>query len=128
MSALDARAFADWLQRYGAAWEGRDSAAAVKLFTTDAAYHWTPHDPPQRGHAQIAQAWDGAVSHQSAIRFTYEVLAIAGATGIAHWHATFKTVPGEQTVNIDGILTAELDDTRRCRVFREWWHMVTGDT
>lgn len=126
MTALDTRTFDAWLKRYGEAWEGRDPAAAAKLFTPDAAYHWTPHDPPQRGPEQIAQAWDGAVSRQSDIRFTYEVLAVTGSTGIAHWHARFKAVPGGETVNIDGMLTAELDGTQRCRVFREWWHMVSG--
>ena len=48
--------FERWLQAYGQAWEARDSAAAVRLFSKNAAYHWTPFDPPYVGRAEIAAA------------------------------------------------------------------------
>ena len=46
------------------AWEGRDAAAAARLFSEDSEYYWTPLDPPQRGRAGVAAAWQGAVSQQ----------------------------------------------------------------
>lgn len=114
--------FERWLRAYGQAWEGRDPAAAALLFTDDAEYYWTPLDPPQRGPAGIAAAWQAAVSQQRDIRFQFEILAVTGATGIAKWRADFTRLPAQSKVRIEGVLTAELADGARCRVFREWWH------
>lgn len=114
--------FERWLRAYGQAWEGRDPAAAALLFTDDAEYYWTPLDPPQRGPAGIAAAWQAAVSQQRDVKFRYVVLAVNGATGIASWRADFTRLPAQSKVRIEGVLTAELPDGARCRVFREWWH------
>ncbi len=114
--------FERWLHAYGQAWEGRDPAAAARLFTDDAEYYWTPLDPPQRGPAGIAGAWQAAVSQQRDVKFRYQVLAVNGATGIARWRADFTRLPAQSKVRIEGVLTAELVDGARCRVFREWWH------
>lgn len=124
MSTIDASAFDAWLRSYGAAWEGRDARAAAALFTPDAEYFWTPFDPPQSGQGAIAAAWEGAVSQQKDIHFTYSVLAVSGATGIARWHTNLTAVPSGEPVQIDGILVAEFADSSRCRLFREWWHSV----
>lgn len=120
--AISAADFDAWLRAYQAAWQGRDSQAAVRIFTEDAEYYWTPLDPPQHGHAGIAAAWEGAVSQQRDITFRYEILAVDGATGIAKWRADFTRLPGPARVVIEGVLTAEFADAARCRVFREWWH------
>jgi ketosteroid isomerase-like protein len=122
MSTIPTADFEAWLRAYGAAWEGRDPKAAVRIFTEDAEYYWTPLDPPQRGHAGIAAAWEGAVSQQKDIRFRYEILAVAGATGIARWRADFTRLPTGAKVVIEGVLTAEFASPGQCRVFREWWH------
>lgn len=122
MKAISAAGFDAWLRAYGAAWEGRDSKAAVGIFTGDAEYYWTPLDPPQRGHAGIAAAWDGAVSTQRDITFRHEVLAVAGATGIAKWRAEFTRIATGAKVVIEGVLAAEFAERGKCRVFREWWH------
>jgi ketosteroid isomerase-like protein len=121
---VTARSFESWLRSYQAAWEGRDPRAAGELFTADAEYYWTPFDPPQRGPAEIAAAWAGAVAHQKDVRFAFTVLALAGASGIAHWHASFHTLPSGERVDLDGIFVVEFADPSRCRVFREWWHRV----
>lgn len=119
---MDDGAFDGWLKAYGAAWEGRDPAAAANLFTEDAEYYWTPLDPPQRGPAGIAAAWEAAVSQQRDVTFRYEILAVTGATVIARWRADFVRLPTGARVRIEGVLTAELAPDRRCRMFREWWH------
>lgn len=121
---MSAAKFEAWLERYRAAWEGRDPRAAAELFTADAEYYWTPFDPPQRGRAEIAAAWEGAVNQQKDVQFTSEVLAVAGATGIARWHAKLTAVPSGDLVQLDGVLVAEFADDTRCRVFREWWHSI----
>jgi len=111
-----------WLRGYQTAWQGRDAAAAARLFSDDAEYYWTPLDPPQRGPDGVAAAWEGAVAQQKDIRFSYEILAVTGATGIAKWRADFTRLPDRAKVRIEGVLTAEFADAAHCRIFREWWH------
>ncbi|MGH8130474.1 MAG: nuclear transport factor 2 family protein [Steroidobacteraceae bacterium] len=114
--------FTAWLRAYQSAWEGRDAAAASRLFTDDARYFWTPLVPPQRGPREIAAAWDAAVANQRDVRFTFEVFAVAGPTGFATWHAVFSRRSTQFKVRIDGVLSAEFASAAQCRVFREWWH------
>jgi ketosteroid isomerase-like protein len=114
--------FSAWLRAYQAAWEGRDAAAAARLFSEDARYYWTPLVPPQKGPAEIAAVWEAAVSQQRDIRFTFEVFGVAGATGMATWRADFTRLPDQFKVRIEGVLSAEFVAAGKCRVFREWWH------
>ena len=114
--------FTEWLRAYQAAWEGRDSAAAAKLFSDDARYFWTPLVPPQRGPAEIAAVWDAAVSQQRDIRFAFRVFGVVESTGMATWRADFVRLPDQFKVRIEGVLSAEFANGSRCRVFREWWH------
>lgn len=122
MDTLSAEDFDAWLSAYGAAWEARDPAAAVRLFTEDALYHWTPFGPPKEGHEGIAAAWGEATSRQRDVEFRYEIWCVSGRTGIAKWHARFTRIATGRPVEIDGVLQAELDGSGACRVFREWWH------
>jgi nuclear transport factor 2 (NTF2) superfamily protein len=119
---ITAAEFDAWLRAYQRAWEGRDPAAAALLFTEDSEYYWTPLDPPQRGRAGVAAAWEGAVSQQRGIRFTFDILAINGNKGIAAWRADFTRLPAATTVRIEGVLTADFAEPGQCRLFREWWH------
>lgn len=119
---ITTQTFESWLRSYQAAWEGRDSRAAAELFTDQAEYYWTPFVPPQRGKDEIAAAWEGAVRQQKDVQFTFEVLAVRGATGIARWHTRLTAVPSNERVEIDGILLAEFTKPSQCRLFREWWH------
>jgi limonene-1,2-epoxide hydrolase len=114
--------FTLWLRAYQAAWEGRDSAAAARLFSDDARYYWTPHVPPQCGPAEIAAVWDAAVTNQRDVRFTFDAFAVSGPTGFATWRADFLRLPDQFKVRIDGVLSAEFAAAGQCRVFREWWH------
>jgi ketosteroid isomerase-like protein len=114
--------FTAWLQGYQFAWEGRDAVAAAQLFSDDARYHWTPLVPPQQGPAEIAAVWEGAVSQQRDIRFTFNVFGVSGPTGMATWRADFTRLPDQFKVRIEGVLSAEFAAPGKCRVFREWWH------
>lgn len=123
MKSLTVAEFSAWLGRYKSAWETRDPAAAAALFTADAEYHWTPYDPPQRGRDEIAAAWDGAVRGQKDVAFSFEVLAVEGDRGIAHWHTRLTSVPDGEPVELDGIFVTTFAGTGQCRNFREWWHL-----
>jgi ketosteroid isomerase-like protein len=114
--------FARWLRRYGDAWEKRDAKAATALFTDDAEYYWIPFGPPKRGLGEIEAAWAQAVGQQRDIKFAFRILATPGNLGIATWHTDLVQIATGGVVQIDGVLTAEFDNHRRCRLFREWWH------
>lgn len=123
---LTTQQFDAWLRGYKAAWESRDPQAAAALFTADAEYYWTPFDPPHRGHSAIAAAWQGAVSQQKDVHFSYTVLAVDGARGIAHWHTRFNAIASGAAMQLDGIMAVELASPSQCRLFREWWHLKGG--
>lgn len=126
MAVLTSRDFEAWLRAYKTAWESRDPAAAAALFAPDAEYYWTPFDPPQRGHAEIAQAWHSAVAQQKNVTFTYSIIAIADDRGVAHWHTRLTSIPKGERIELDGIVIAEFADPRHCRTFREWWHVASN--
>ena len=119
---MDQETFKRWLDAYGRAWEARDPAAAAALFAPDARYHWTPFGEPKRGRAGIAQAWQEATSRQYHIRFRYEILAVKGSQGIAHWWTSLVRAATNQPVRIDGILLVTFNSENLCEMFREWWH------
>jgi uncharacterized protein (TIGR02246 family) len=119
---VEREAFESWLNAYGRAWEKLDSEAFADLFTADAAYHETPFGPPVRGRAAIREYLAGAARTQERVKFSHEVLAVSGDTGIARWRASFVRVPSGAAVDLDGIFLVVLNDDNRCSEFREWWH------
>ncbi len=119
---IDISSLNEWLIKYKNAWESRDPAAAAALFTVDAEYFWTPFEAPKRGRDEIAKAWADATSRQQDVHFSFDVLAVTGNTGIAHWHTSFLRMATGKHVELNGIIIAEFNGARLCRVFREWWH------
>jgi hypothetical protein len=120
--------FADWLDRYGTAWEQRHPENASNLFTEAATYHEMPYDAPIEGRAAIAEYWAKAVAGQRDVRFTSEVLACEEDRGLCHWHATFAAAEGGATIDLDGIFHCSFADAAHVAAFEEWWHLkVTPD-
>lgn len=113
--------FEEWLRAYGNAWETRDADGFGALFTEDARYHWTPLDPPKRGREEIRQAFREAVSSQSEIRFSYEILS-TGKPCVALWQCSFERVPAGHEVDLDGVMVVRMSESGDCDRFREWWH------
>jgi ketosteroid isomerase-like protein len=117
------QAFADWLRRYGEAWQAGDPLAAVRLFSDDAAYHETPFAAPMVGGEAIRRYWtEGARDSQREIRFAAQPVGVDGDTGHARWQASFIRVATGARVELDGVLAARFAPDGRCREFREWWH------
>ncbi|OGA15548.1 MAG: hypothetical protein A3G25_07485 [Betaproteobacteria bacterium RIFCSPLOWO2_12_FULL_63_13] len=115
--------FRQWLDRYGDAWREGDPDAAAELFCAGAAYHETPFDAPMIGTAAIHRYWtDGAKNAQTAVSFEAMPILLKKNTGFAHWRATFRRVPSNAYVELDGVLSARFDSAMRCEEFREWWH------
>jgi ketosteroid isomerase-like protein len=118
---------ATWLKSYQAAWETRDADKAAKLFTADATYQEDPYQKPFLGQKGIHDYWAGVTKDQSNIKFTSEVLAVAGANGIAHWHAEFDRISNGKHCKLDGIFVLEFTKDGLVKSLREWWHYVEED-
>ena len=133
----------EFMQGYKAAWEKRDEALFVALFTPDGEYHNTPF-AVQRGPVQLAEYWE-RVKLQDDVRVAYEILARSAGSGIAHWHVTYRVAseelfriwaqstgtnlvarrPGDPLPRmiLDGILEASFAGNA-CREARIWWHSM----
>ncbi len=117
--------FAAWLDAYGRAWQTGDAKAVMTLFAPAATYYETPFDPPLVGLDAIHDYWRaGAGQGQRDVAFTYDVLAVAGDLGLAHWAATFTRLSSGAAVRLDGALAARFDAGGACVEFREWWHRL----
>lgn len=132
-----------FMRGYQAAWENRDGAMFVALFTADGEYHNTPF-AVQRGPAQLAEYWR-RVKLQEDVRVDYDVLSSSATGGIAHWRTTYQVAseelfqiwarstgthladrkPGDPLPRmiLDGVLQAEFSGGR-CTCCRLWWHSL----
>jgi len=118
MRAVDLETFRDWLERYFSAWESNDPAEVEALFARDAVYSWGPFRDDAVGRDAIVAAWvDGGAPPE--LRSRFEVLAVAGDRGVAHWSVSFDGDIG--TTELDGILVCDFDADGRCTLHREWY-------
>lgn len=130
-----------FMQGYKSAWEARDDAKFAALFLPDGRYHNTPFQV-QSGHAQLREYWN-RVKLQEDVRVTFEILATAANSGVAHWHVTYQVAseelfriwakstgtnlvarkPGDPLPRmvLDGVLQATFADGL-CAEARIWWH------
>jgi uncharacterized protein (TIGR02246 family) len=117
--------FTLWLNRYADAWRAGDPDAVVELFTPGALYQDSPFSEPFKGSEAIREYWAQGVRHSKRdVEYEAQALATGDDVGLAHWHAEFTSEPAEHRVRLDGILMAKVDDSGRCRDFREWWHRL----
>ena len=119
---IDDESFRSWLDAYGHAWEAQDPEGSAALYREDALYFETPFDEPMRGVAAVRDYAAEAAAAQKDVKFSADVLAVSGETGIARWRASFTRVPSGVQVELDGVFLVTFDDAGRCREFREWWH------
>jgi uncharacterized protein (TIGR02246 family) len=133
----------DFMLGYKAAWEQRNPAMFATLFHPDGEYHNTPFQV-QRGSEQLVEYWK-RVQLQEDVKVTFEVLATATTSGVAHWHTTYQVAseelfqiwakstgtslvarkPGDPLPRmvLDGVLQATFRGNR-CSVARIWWHSL----
>jgi hypothetical protein len=60
---------------------------------------------------------------QKDVSFTYEVLAVTGSTGIAHWHAEFTQPSSGSTVILDCVFILDFAPDGLCKGLKEWWFL-----
>ena len=122
---ITTQALESWLQKYGAAWEARDAAAAGKLFAPDATYHEMPFDAPKQGRVGIEEYWRTVTAEHRDVKFESKVISVSGNTGVAHWHTRLKIASTGATLELDGVFVLEFDEKGVCKSLREWWHVKT---
>lgn len=132
-----------FMQGYRKAWEQRDEQLFCALFAPTGTYRNTPF-AVQRGHEELAAYWQ-RVKLQEDVAVSYEVLASAPGSGIAHWHVTYQVAseelfriwaastgtnligrkPGDPLPRmvLDGVLQASFDGGL-CTDCRLWWHSM----
>lgn len=110
--------FERWLNAYFAAWISNEPDDVAALFVEDASYSVGPFAEAWAGRDEIVRRWTSEA--QEDVEYTYEILAVDGDTGIAHWSVRARvqgeTVRGEW----DGILLITFAPDGRCREHREW--------
>jgi hypothetical protein len=114
--------FRAWMEAYKRAWEARDPELAASLFAELSVYQERPYGDPMRGRATVRAYWEHIPRTQEDVHFFYEVLAVTGDTGAAHWWASFLRIPSGKRIHLDGAAAVTLDGEGKCRLFREWWH------
>jgi len=110
-----------WLQGYKTAWETRDAGKAAALFSEDATYRDEAFAEPYQGRAGIRKYWTDVTSDQKDVNFTYEVLAVTGNTGIAHWHSELTQPSSGSKVILDGMFVLDFAPDGLCKSLQEWW-------
>lgn len=114
-----------WLDAYGDGWVTQSPAKTLSLFAPDATYMYTPFHRLMRGHDDIRQYVErGAVGLQEDIHFSYELLAVTEAFGIARWKADLIWKATGERLRFDGIYQVFLNEQDLCTEFNEWWHSV----
>jgi hypothetical protein len=119
---LDKRALTGWLERYGKAWEERDTSAVIELFHSDALYYRSPFEIPKMGTEGIERFWTEAKFTQRRGPFRSRILSVTGNQNVAWWSGVFVQLPSTEWMALDGILSARFNAESLCVTFQKWWH------
>lgn len=124
---MDSNTFAAWVAALGRAWETKDAGAAAALFAEDATYQEDTFAEPMRGRDQILAYWSEVPLTQDHIVLNYEVIAVDGQVGVAHWRTSLTRKPSGVPVKLDGVFAVTMDENGLGKTFREWWQKQEGD-
>lgn len=112
------------MARYGKASAENDALASSELFAIDAKYYETPFKEPLHGREAIYQYWSQGARNLKDKESTFEIIALKDNLGIARWVSKFIIIEKNRRVALDCIFLVEFDEENRCKVFREWWHLI----
>lgn len=80
-----------------------------------------PFTPPLTTKNDLLLEWQ-SILQQEDIHVSHKVLSVSNDTAIAHWHATFISLPTKENVELDGIFQVTLDKQGKCTEFRQWYN------
>jgi len=124
---LTLETFSSWLEAYGRASIQNDPQASAELFARNAEYYETPFDAPMIGRDAIRKYWEVGAQTLKDKEANYEVLSVKNNLGIARWQSKFTDVNSGKRLVLDCVFLVEFDNTDKCSVFREWWHIKNLD-
>lgn len=96
-----------------------DPGDVAALFAEDALYWVGPFREPWVGRDQIVDRWTSG--RQEETRAAFDVVAIEGNTGVAHWNVSARTAGDAGRREWDGVLVIEFGPDGRCHEHREWF-------
>ncbi len=114
--------FAQWLENYLRPQEQRSAEKIKGLFAEDGVYFWGPFYEARRGVEAIYAHHRNALSHQTDLRYDYDILAVTEKCGIARFHLVLKDLVEGEPSEYDGIFLVHLNPDGRCSLFQEWYH------
>jgi hypothetical protein len=118
---LDRAGFADWLDRYVAAWKSYEPRAIGDLFSEDAEYRYHPQDEPVRGRDAIVASWLDGRDDPDTFDAKYEPLAVDGENYVASGWSRYFNPDRSLRDEYCNVYLCRFDDEGRCREFTEWW-------
>lgn len=105
-----------WVEGYRRAWESNDPADIRAIFTEDAIYHGSPHDPsPGIGIEAIVANWLEGRDEPGTTTFEWEVVAVDGDIAVVRGVSTYP-----DTV-YDNLWVVRIADDGRASEFTDWW-------
>ncbi len=109
------------METYRRAWETRDAALVLELFTEDATYQENPFSAPMVGHEAIGRYWEEVSANQRDIRFHWHSVSRTDKLHVVEWAAEFTRADSGKRIELRGVMLLELRGDRIFR-FREYWH------
>lgn len=117
--------FQAWLEKYLRPQERRSAETIKEVFAEDGVYWWGPFYEPRRGVQAVYEHHKNALSHQTDLKYDYEILAVTERYGIARFHLTLNDLmPGEPN-EYDGLFLVHLNEQNQCTLFEEWYHSTS---
>ena len=108
------------METYGRAWETRDPALVLEIFTEDATYQQDPFGAPMLGHAGIRRYWEEATRFHREVHFRWQPVSSTGNLHVVEWGAEFTREDSGRRIELRGVMFIELRGERISR-FREYW-------
>ena len=122
---MNRQMFEQWMEKYIRRQEQGDPEVIKELWAQDGVYWWGPFQEPRHGMQAVYEHHKNALSHQSAWKCDYTVLATSENCGVARFRLTLNDhTPGEPNT-YDGIFLVHLNDEGKCTLFEEWYHSTT---
>lgn len=113
---------ASWLKSYVEAWNTYDAAAIGRLFSADAAYHYSPFELPIGTREGIVEWWQEDADVPGTFVADYVPLAVDGNTAVAHGRTRYRDVAGGPFVTeFANVFLMRFNEAGECSEFREWY-------
>ncbi len=117
---------ANWVERYGRAWETADEELIISLFTEDVSYRSSPFREPYRGHDELRAYWRRGAGNQRETHVLMGRPVVDGARVVVECWTTM--IDDDAEVTLPGCLLLEMAEDGRCRDLREYWNRAEGRT